>query len=338
MSRHNPGDTLREPPHAVLQQAAQWYARLRDGTASTRVRADWTAWLDAADDHRTAWQYVEDIGRGFEPLLEVPNPRQAAHGVCAANDRLRMRRRALAGVAALAGGGVLGWFGWRDHALPGSLMAWSADVRTGVGEQRRIVLADGSRLWLNTASAIDIRFDARQRCIRLVRGEILIETASDGSRPFLVDSAHGRMRALGTRFNVLMEDGATRLAVFGGAVEIRTAGSDATYVAAAGRQAHFTRDGITPGGPAELAREAWTRGTLVADNVPLRDIIRELGRYRHGHLGVADSIADLKVYGNFPVQDTDRVLRMLAAVLPVRVEQTMPWWTSIEPARTAPKK
>ena len=81
---------------------------------------------------------------------------------------------------------------------------------------------------------------------------------------------------------------------------------------------------------AEIAREAWTQGTLAADNIVLREVIHELRRYRKGHLSVADEIAELKVYGNFPIQDTDRVLRMLASALPIRIEQPLPWWTSIE--------
>ena len=79
-----------------------------------------------------------------------------------------------------------------------------------------------------------------------------------------------------------------------------------------------------------MAREAWTQGTLVADNITLRDVVRELRRYRKGHLGIADEVADLTVYGNFPIQDTDRVLAMLASALPIRIEQPYVWWTSIE--------
>ena len=62
-------------------------------------------------------------------------------------------------------------------------------------------------------------------------------------------------------------------------------------------------------------------------------MIRELRRYRRGHLGVADEVAGLTVYGNFPVHDTDRVLRMLASALPIRIEQPLPWWTRVEARR-----
>jgi len=62
-------------------------------------------------------------------------------------------------------------------------------------------------------------------------------------------------------------------------------------------------------------------------------VVDLLRRCRPGHLGVADAVAQLKVYTNFPIQDTDRVLPMLATALPIRVEQRLPWWTSIEVKR-----
>jgi transmembrane sensor len=332
MTRQGAG-SIEHVSHDVLQQAAEWYARLRDGKATARVRSEWQHWLQASAEHRAAWQSVQDISRGFESLRAMPDPRHAADKLCTATERLRARRRTLLGLAALAGSGLTGWLGWREGYLPAGVMAWTADHRTGTGEQREIALADGSRAWLNTASAIDVHFDARERRIRLVTGEVFVETSGDSERPFVVDTAQGRLRALGTRFDVRQEAGETLLAVYRGAVEIRTFAGGAVAVVPAGQQARFTQDRITAVQAADLAREAWIRGTLAAENIALREVIAELRRYRSGYLGVADEVADLKVFGNFPVQDTDRVLRMLAGALPVEIRQPMPWWTSLEPRR-----
>ncbi|MFT3815806.1 MAG: FecR family protein [Acidovorax sp.] len=321
------------PAHDVLEQAAHWYARLRDGKAGEVDRAAWQAWLEAKAEHQTAWRYVEDISRGFEPLRGTPDPRQTARALGAATDRLHARRRALTSVALLAGGGLLGWLGWRRGALPVGLMALGADYRTGTGEQRDLALSDGSRLWLNTASAVNVRFNGSERTIVLVEGEVFIATAKDAARPFFVQTPQGRMQALGTRFNVRLDDGQIRLAVYEGAVEIRAASGNATRVIPAGRQVRFNGDGIAAPEAADAAREAWTQGALVADNIPLREVIAELRRYRHGHLGVADDVAGLKVYGNFPIQDTNRVLGMLASALPIRIAQPLPWWVSVEARR-----
>lgn len=326
-----------EPSHAALEQAAGWYACLRDGRAGLQEQAAWREWLQAKEEHKAAWRYVEEISRGFEPLRGIPEPRLTADALGVAgnrlHDRVHPRRRVLASAALLAGGGLLGWLSWREAMLSPGILAWAADQCTGTGEQRDITLGDGTQLWLNTASGIDLRFNAQERRVVLLTGEIFIDTAKDSTRPFLVDTPHGRMRALGTRFNVRLEAADTRLAVFDGAVEIRTSASGASRVIPAGQQVRFHTGGIAASAAADMAREAWTQGTLVADNISLREVLAELRRYRKGHLGIADEIADLKVYGSFPIHDPDRVLRMLASALPIRIEQPLPWWTRIEARR-----
>lgn len=331
MPNHN--GALSEPSHEVLQQAAEWYAHLRDGQAGAKARAEWQHWLLAAEEHQTAWRLIEEIRQGFSPLPQLPDPRRIAQGLCAANDRLRGRRRMLASVAALAGTGLLGWLGWRDSRLIDQPVALAPDYRTAIGEQREIALSDGSRLWLNTASALDVRFDERTRHIRLRDGEVFIATAPDPRRPFLVDTAHGRLHALGTRFNVWLDGNKTRLAVYEGAVEVRTSSGDATRIVTTGQQARFTHNDIAQDGTADPARAAWKRGALVAHNIRLADVIQELGRYREGKIEVAISIADLKVFGNFPIRDTDRVLVMLASALPIRIDRSDPSHLHIKAAR-----
>lgn len=326
-------DSAPRPSHAVLEQAAHWYALLRDGKAPAQDRARWQAWLGSDATHQAAWRYVEGIGRDFEPLRGRADARVAADTLSVATACLHTRRRVLAGVAAVAGGVSLGWLSWREALLPASVMAWGADHRTGIGERREIALADGSRVWLNTASAVNVSINATERIVALVEGEVFIATAADASRPFFVQTEHGRMQALGTRFNVRLDADRTLLAVYEGAVEIRAAAGGATRVLAAGQQANFNATEILAPETADPAREAWTQGALIADSISLRQVVDELRRYRRGHLGVADEVADLTVYGSFPVQEPERVLRMLASALPIRIEQPLPWWTSIEAKR-----
>lgn len=320
------------PSHQVLEQAAFWYACLRDGCASESERLAWRRWLAASQEHGTAWRHVQDISQGFEPVQSLPDARRAADQLGAAAVRLQARRRALASMGALAGAGLAGWWGWRQALWPAEVMAWGADHATGIGQQRQVALPDGSRLWLNTASAVNVDFSALQRRIVLVAGEVFIETAHDAGRPLVVDIEHGRLRALGTRFNVLRDGATVRLAVFDGAVEIRTAASGAVSTVPAGWQAAFDAQRVGPLAAADAAREAWTEGALVAEQIALGELVRQLRRYRRGHLGVADAVAGLAVYGSFPLHDTDRVLRMLASALPVRISQPLPWWTTIEAA------
>lgn len=320
------------PSHATLQAAAEWFAQMRCGDVSASERAQWQAWLDASAEHRTAWQYVERISQGFAAVQDSPDPVATANGLVKANQRLRQRRRALGSIVTLIGAGLLGRLLWTRSPLGETLLAWQADYRTDTGEQREIALTDGSHVWLNTASAMNVAFDATTRRVSLLSGEVFVATAKDVTRPFYVETGQGRMQALGTRFNVRTQGDRTWLSVFEGAVDVRPREGNASVVIPAGRQVSFTRDTIGATETVDPAREAWTQGLLIARDMTLREVVTELRRYRHWHLGVADDVADLKVYGSFPLSDTDRALTMLATVLPIRVQRLLPWWVSLEPA------
>ena len=140
------------------------------------------------------------------------------------------------------------WTAWRQ--LP--WQDWSADLRTATGEQKDLHLPDGSRLLLNTASAIDVAFDMTSRRLRLFSGEVLITTARDPSpspRPFLVETPQGVAQALGTRFALRLDGARCRVAVMEGAVRVSNAGRGDSQVIEAGRQSAFERDRLLPSAP-----------------------------------------------------------------------------------------
>ncbi|SEG86128.1 FecR domain-containing protein [Marinobacterium lutimaris] len=329
-----------EPSNAALEQAAYWYAKLRDDSATPAQHEAWLQWLDTAAEHRTAWSYVEQVCGRFAPLSQTPNPRLTSRKLQEANSRLLQRRRVLTASASVVALGVLAGLGSKQGLLPASISksitesisAWGADCSTAIGEQREWILDDGTRLWLNTDSAANIHYDADIRRIQLLSGEIFIETAKDPGRSLVVDTAQGRLRALGTVFNVRQLDSKILLSVIEGAVEIQPGTSSIKSIVNAGQQQSFNRE-VVEAAVATDATGAWTRGVLVAHNMPLKQLVDELRRYQQGHIGVADEVSDLRVYGQFPVQDSDRVLQMLTTVLPVRIHRTLPWWVCIEPSQ-----
>lgn len=318
--------------HQAMQAAAEWFALLRSGEASDADRSAWESWLAASEAHRTAWACVEQVSRRFEPIQSSVSPRSTVGVLQTAQQHQARRRRFLLSVAAFGGTGLLSWAAWRHTPLPTMAMAWMADHRTSVGEVREIALSEGTRVWLGSASAFSEDYQPGLRRLRLVAGDIFIETAADLHRDFVVDTPHGRLRALGTRFNVRLEgDAQTFVTVYEGAVEVRTATSGTTRVLRASEQTRFSGSGVEAPAQADPARESWTQGLLIAQDMPLAQVAAELARYRRGHLDVAPEVAGLRVFGSFPLNDTDRALVMLATVLPVQVRHTLPWWSSIEP-------
>lgn len=318
-------------PHQAMEQAAEWFALLRSGEATAADCAQWQVWLNSSADNEQAWHYVECISERFKPIQNSPKRRNAANVFRAVNSRPGRRRQIVLGIATLMGTSLLSWVTWRHSPLPGIALAWTADYRTGTGEIREITLSDGTRVWLNAASAFNEDYRNNQRRLHLVAGEILIQTAADAFRPFVVNTPQGQLRALGTRFTIRLDQTETFVAVYEGAIEVRTAATGTTAILPAGRQARFTNTSLADSGTADPAREAWTRGILIAQNIPLAEVVQELRRYHNGHLGIAPEVANLPVFGSYPANDPDRALAMLESVMPIRVRRTLPWWVSIEP-------
>lgn len=112
-------------------------------------------------------------------------------------------------------------------------------------------------------------------------------------------------------------------------MEIRT-NAGRTLQVHDGQAATFDTQQIRALAGADPMREAWVHDVVPADHIRLADLLAELGRYRHGHLGVAPEVADIRVMGVFPTDDTDRALAMLEQTLPIRVRRRLPWWTTVE--------
>lgn len=320
-----------EPDHDTLRQAAEWFAMLGAGDAGEQDRARWRAWHDGRAEHRYAWQRVQAIsGRLALPEGE----RTAAEAALDAAHQAGRRRRAIKALAMFGVTTATGWTAWQSLLGQSALAGLGADYQTGTGETAEFALADGSRLWLDTASAADARFSPALRRIVLRAGRVLVETAvraGPPAGPLVVDTAEGRLRALGTRFAVQQFDGATEVAVYAGRVEVRP--SDAageSRIVEPGQQLRFTRGAIAAPQGAGAAGEAWARGVLLADNLPLPDFVAELARYRRGLLRCDPALAHLRVAGGYPLRDPDRALAMLEAALPVRVRQRLPGWVVVE--------
>ncbi|WP_296269991.1 FecR domain-containing protein [Pseudomonas sp. UBA6323] len=301
----------------ALRDAAQWHARLGAQPNCAQTRQQWQAWYQQHALHQWAWQRLEDLQAGLSGL---PGP-LARHTL--GSDVQASRRTLLKGLVLGIGISGLAWTGYRQTPL------WLADQRTATGERRQLTLQDGSRLTLNTASAVDIRFDAQQRLIILRAGEILIETARD-SRPFRVRSAHGEMRALGTCFNVRQFDDHTELEVLEHAVAVRNAANGAELRVDAGLRLSFDERRLGTPQPADLNRAAWSQGRLVIDDWRLDRTLAELQRYRPGVITCAEDVAGLRLSGAYPLDDTDRALAAIAQALPVRMETRTRYWVSVK--------
>ena len=302
----------------VLAAAAHWHVELQCGSADP---AALQAWRDASAEHERAWELLQrmDGQLGTIPASLALPALQAA----------QQRRRAAAKILALlvaAGGGIaLGQAGLQS----GPWQALTASLRTAPGQRRHVTLADGGRLEVNTDSALDVAYSATQRRIRLHHGEIMITTAPD-PRPFLVDTRHGVIRALGTRFGIRCDADGSTVSVFEHAVEVRCAARpDAVRRLEAGQQLRFGEAGADNVQATQAHQDSWLRGMLVAADWPLQQLVRELARYRRGRLACDAKVARRPVTGTYRLDDIDAVLESLCASHGLQVTYFTRYWATV---------
>ncbi|MBI2306275.1 MAG: FecR domain-containing protein [Rhodocyclales bacterium] len=341
---------MAEPSADLLAaQAAEWIVRLTadDAAERARARAGFEAWKQADPRHAASAARMEGlIGRVQAVRANAagnPRPAHAALNAAFAPDRPRnpgaRRRRLGAGLAAVCALAVPAWL--MLQAYPPAYLA--ADVRTAAGQWETRTLSDGTRLALNGASAVNLRYDENRRSVELVQGEILVDVARDATRPFLVETAHGSIRALGTRFVVKREDGATVLSMLESRVAVQSAAAPAASrearVVGAGERVRLTPAGIAPSeaiDPRSLA-DAWQFRQLVVDRHPLPAVLDELDRHRRGRIHHDRAqLEGLVVSAVLPLDDPERALQLLRTSFPqLRMRAVTPYLLLVDapPAR-----
>lgn len=305
----------------IVRTAIAWLLRVQNDAA---LQPACEAWQCEHADHARAWRRVAALDAELTADVQnlSPGGTQAAYALDQTVKHLRQRRQVLKLFSLVVAVVVVGWF-VRDQAPE---QGWFADYATTIGERRRVVLDDGSLLALNTNSAVDVRFDARQRLILLRRGEILITSGADVNtptrRPLRVQTQDGIFEAVGTRFLVRLQDDVTTLAVQEGQLRVRPAGSpDFQRLVGPGEAVRVTHDAIRVADLRDIAPSAWNDGVLDVRDMRLDAFLAEVARYRHGRLTCDPTVAVLRVSGVFQLDDPDRLLTILPRTLPVALEQ-----------------
>ncbi|RSZ42771.1 FecR family protein [Variovorax sp. 553] len=313
----------------LLGEAADWMVRLQSGDMTELSLRQLEQWRTRSAAHAEAWRRAEAVMGTFE-IVPKAIGRQTMQRLAGPGRRQALRALGIAAVAA-----PVVWLAWRDPSVGTWIASWNADLHTAAGEQKTITLADGTRLVLNTSSAVDVVFTGAERRLRLRHGEILVTTSHDDpspvDRPFIVQTAQGTVRALGTRFSVGVQGEGTRVALFEGSVRIRAEQNEQSLVLRAGEQTVFSATAIEPPRAASPTAALWEQGMLVASDMRLGAFAAELGRYRAGVLRCHPDVADLRVSGAFPLRDTDASLQLLQKTLPVRISTMTRYWVVIEP-------
>ncbi|WP_168233579.1 FecR family protein [Pseudomonas veronii] len=308
----------------IEEQAAEWQLQLHEGPLSEAQRRAFESWKQQGPRYAAAAARMEAVIVRVQALRETKSPARAALDAAFADKPSRRNKHAMRTLLLAC-----------SLALPAAALLispypqrWMADVRNGPGQWQTLHLADGSALTLNGISAANLHFDATQRRIDLLQGEILVEVAHDPARPFIVQTAQGTLRALGTRFVVKREDDVTVLSMLESRVAAQSANAQQTLEVDAGSQALVSANSVRLAGridPASI-NDAWRRHQLVVENRPLPEVLDEIARHRAGHLQFdRAALQNLRVSAVIPLDDSDHALQLLAQTLPIKVYTYTPW-------------
>ncbi|MFF7063838.1 FecR domain-containing protein [Pseudomonas sp. NPDC008258] len=314
---------------AVRQQAIAWYSLTQSGDISPEEIRELERWRQADGEHERAWQRMVGLPaliRDSAGVLRDPVARSALQQARYVSGDRRQVLKVLMGVSLL---GAIGWQTKESQWLQGGL----ADLSTTIGERRRQVLSDGTELWLNTATAVDVDFNASERRIVLHYGEINLRTGHDPlRRPLLVQTAEAVMRPLGTRFTVRCGDDCpgTLLSVSSGRVAATLRSGLGQRIIENGQRARLDAGGIELG-PLAAQDDAWLEGFVIAQATRLDELLSQLGRYRPGILRCDPRVAGLRVTGSYPLDDNERILKLLESSLPVSIQRRTRYWVTVVP-------
>jgi len=316
----------------IAAEAAVWLARLHGPDRSRSMERECLAWQARSATHRLAFERCTDTWQDVAGVQRDQIPASPSEGQERSSKGGGKGWRLALAVAALGCTAVFALSLWPS----GRYSTYS----TGVGEQRLIVLADGSRVTLNTATDVRVKLTEALRAVTVERGEALFEVAKNANRPFVVSVSDAQVVATGTAFlvrstppaktggdafGVTLLEGQVIVQRSGGAVQSAVQSAlGSTVVMTPGdrlrvRQA-FSEHGRAPPTGARLDRPvldpllAWKRGVAVLDDVSLVDAVADMNRYSTVPIVVADSEAlrALRISGVFRTGDNEAFAQAVA--------------------------
>lgn len=187
--------------------------------------------------------------------------------------------------------------GSRDNSFNG--LSYNL-LKTPRGGQYRLVLADGTKVWLNAQSSIRFpaKFPPHNRVVEL-KGEAYFEVSKDKTRPFRVNINHTSIEVLGTHFNVMgyNDEAGVKTSLLEGSVRV-SSGSQSKLIRP-GEQALSDHSVIVSAASVNDAVE-WKNGNFNFAHEKIESIMRKIARWYDISVEYQGKIADVSFVGTIP--------------------------------------
>lgn len=190
-------------------------------------------------------------------------------------------------------------------------------LATPRGGQYQIVLPDGTKVWLNSASSLryPTAFAGNERKVEL-SGEAYFEVSKDPNKPFYVKTATQTVTVLGTHFNInsYADEVATKTTLLEGSVRVTGNSNGVSAKLKPGEQAVNTVNAIEIKENADIDEAvAWKNGKFLFRNTDLHTIMRQLSRWYDVDVEYQGNVVQKHYRGrisrNVPVSEIFQILK-----------------------------
>ena len=309
----------------IREEAMAWRVRQEAGELASSDELAFAAWLDRSPEHRAVYADVDEFWAAAGDLGGHPLYTHTRQQAAAAVARTRLTRRALAASLVAA---VLGMGGGALYLEQAPKPLATQAFQTAVGKRATVTLPDGSQVTLNTDTVVRTSADEDRRLVYLDKGQAFFKVAKDSRHPFVVTAAGRTVTALGTAFDVRVDNGELKVVLVEGKVRVEAAKPPPAARApapaeappppmatdmSAGSQLVAASDTEWKLTPTNVNREmSWLKGQLIFDDEPLGHIVEEMNRYSNRKIVLADrGLAQHRLSGNFNPGDVHGFARML---------------------------
>jgi transmembrane sensor len=315
------------PSKEMIDTAVEWLLEQQEGFAPGRA-AQFQAWRQADPRHACA---VDKAQRTLAMLSELPELEEAlAHRLGeepAPEAQVAPARRWgrtlvwTAAAAAAVAVATMSILQWRVPAADNTEFNYVSNA----DRPQQVVLNDGSFIDLNSRTTIRTQLLPHERRIALQEGEAHFAVAHDPSRPFIVEVGGVSVRAVGTAFNIRLNQDRVEVLVLEGKVEIAETRPGTNAPAAArpqlgvGDRARISRATIAPTLLVEKANQdelrdalSWHSQVTTVSSRPLREIVELFNRRNKLRLVIDDpELAGRNLGGSFALDQPHTLIRAL---------------------------
>ena len=292
------------------QEALEWFSRLRQPGCDEGERQAFGRWCQQPGNAH-AYAELEACWQQLQVPPARPRPRL-----------LKVRHSYLGKVLAVLFLMLLGAAAYLYWPL---MQRLASELATDVGERRSVRLADGSTLHLDSASAMNVDLRGRTRQLHLVQGQVYLQVVLDG-RAMEVQVDDARIQVFGTRLMVARHADHDELVVLNGKAMVIQGGDQ--RMVSAGERVTFTGERINPVQKADVkTADAWRNGHLIANDLPLGQVIERLASYQGRRVWLMDEqSAYRRVSGDFNLDRPGETLDALAAEQHLQVYGVLGQW------------